>query len=140
VEAVQTLDPTHEPVRGRDRVAASFLLVLMGLGSLALWIGIPVGCLYAASKMTDTQASHYLIALPLTLIAMIGFGAFLFWLNRLYLRITLPWLLAKTDDDEPPPRLRGPLEPLLVASMVVAVVALFAWFFFDAHNPGPEVF
>jgi hypothetical protein len=131
---------TPHPIRGRDRFAANFLLVLMGLGSLALWIGIPVGCLYAASKLTDTQAEHYLIALPLTLLAMIAFGTFLFWLNRLYLRITVPWLLEEADDDEPPRRLRGPLEPLLLASMIIAVIALFVWFFFGAHNPGPEVF
>ena len=33
------------------------------------------------------------------------------------------------------PRLRGPLEPLLVGSLVVALIALFAWFFLLAENP-----
>lgn len=133
MQAVQN----SQPARGRDRIAATFLLVLMGIGSLVLWIGVPVGCLYAASKMTDTQAGHYLIALPLTVGAMIAFGTFLFWLNRLYLRITIPWLLEEQDEDEPPRRLRGPLEPMMVGSLVIALVALCVWFFFLAGDPGP---
>jgi hypothetical protein len=38
------------------------------------------------------------------------------------------------DEDEPRP-MRGPLEPLLAASLVIALVALVVWFFVFAENP-----
>ncbi len=134
--------PIPHSARGRDRLAAGFLLALMAVGSLVLWIGVPVGCLYAASQIVESQANHYVVGLPLTLIGMLLFGTGLFWLNRLYMRITVPWLLkeAEEDDEEFPRPLRGPLEPMLVGSMVIALVTLLVWFFFFAENPGPGGF
>jgi hypothetical protein len=126
-------------IRAIDRLAAVFLLVLMAIGALVLWIGVPAGCLWAASKLTDSLAGHFVVALPLTLTGMIVWGTFLFWLNALYLRVTGVWTEPE-DPDEPPRRLRGPLEPLLVASLVVGIVALFVWFFVFAENPSVRVF
>jgi hypothetical protein len=102
-----------------------------------LWIGVPAAALYVSGQLTSTRGGHVIIALPLTLVAMVAFGAFLIWLNRLYLRITIPWAVAEADEDEDPRRLRGPLEPLLVGSLLVALVVLFIWFFVFAQNPGP---
>ena len=41
-------------VRIIDRLAASFLLALMALGSFALWIAVPAVCLYASARV-----AHY---------------------------------------------------------------------------------
>jgi hypothetical protein len=125
--------------RAIDRLAAAFVLALMAVGSLVLWIGVPVGSLWAASKLSDTLAGHLLVALPLTLAAMVAWGAFLFWLNALYLRIS--GVLTEPDDpDEPPTDVRGPLEPLLVGSLVLAIVAFGIWFFAFAEDPAVNIY
>jgi hypothetical protein len=68
-------------------------------------------------------------------IAMALFSPALFWLNALYLRVTGVLHADEEDEDR---RLRGPLEIFLYAGMVVALAALFIWFFFFAKNP-PEI-
>lgn len=121
-----------------DRIAAGFLLVLMTIGSFALWIAVPAASLWASSKVVDSLAGHFVVSLPVTLIAMIAWGTGLFWLNALYLRIT-GFFDEPEDPDEPPRRLRGPLEPILVGSLVIALIALFVWFFAFAKNPSMQV-
>jgi hypothetical protein len=65
----------------------------------------------------------------------------LFWLNGLYLRVT--GILARLEADEEETgwhrRVRGPLEPLMAISFVIAAVALTIWFFFVAENPPHQV-
>jgi hypothetical protein len=120
-----------------DRLAAALLFALMAVGSLVLWTAIPAGCLWIAGKLTNTIGAHFLIALPLTVICVGLFAALLFQVNRLYLRVTGAWFPdPDEEDDEDEPRLpRGPLEPMLVGSLVIALVALVAWFFFLAEDP-----
>lgn len=65
--------------------------------------------------------------------AMMLFAPVLFWLNGLYLRVTGHW--AYDAEEDRPRRLRGPLEPLLLWSFMIAFVALAYWFFFLAGNP-----
>lgn len=121
-----------------ERIAAGFLLVLLTIGSFALWIAVPAGSLWASAQVVDTLAGHLLVALPVTIAAMILWGSGLFWLNALYLRIT-GFFNEPEDPDEPPQRLRGPLEPILVGSLVIALISLFVWFFVFAENPSMYV-
>jgi hypothetical protein len=124
-------------VRVLDRLAATFILVLLGAGSLFLWVGIPYGLLWFFSRVTDSWNGHFLMSLVLIPIAMALFAPALFWLNGLYLRVT--GVLSPGDEgDDPGRRLRGPLELFLYVGMVMAVVALCVWFFVYAKNP-PEV-
>jgi hypothetical protein len=127
--------------RGIDRLAAAFLLVLLAVGTLVLWIGIPVACLWGASKVTDSIGGHFLVALPTTLAAMGLFAWFLYWVDRLYLRVTGAYESALDDEDEEEKlRIpRGPLEPLLVVSLVIGIIALVVWFFVFAENPPRQV-
>ncbi len=131
------MEASVQTMRRTDRLAAAFLLVLMTVGSLVLWIGVPLGCLYVASKLADTLAEHFVIVLPMAIAAMCAWGWFLFWLNGLYLRIT--GFFDEQDPDEPPRRIRGPLEPIIVGSLIIALVALFVWFFGFAENPSSQV-
>ncbi len=141
---VETIDARPER-RPAERLAAAFLLVLMALGCIVLWIGIPVGSLWVAARLVETSAQHFLVALPLTLVGMIAFAKGLFWVNRLYLRVTLAWRPGVVDEEEwdealdGPRWARGPLEPMLVAFLIVALGALFAWFFLIAENPSSQV-
>ena len=133
------MSPAHDI---RDRAAGAFVVALLGAGCLVLWIGIPVACMWAAGKLTDDPADHYLVVLPAVLVGMILWGRGLFWLNRLYLRIRLgsrAWKELHEEDEEEPRWIRGPLEPLLVATLVLALIALFAWFFLLAENPSSQV-
>jgi hypothetical protein len=123
-----------------NRLAAALLFMLMALGSLVLWTAIPVGCMWLAGELTDEIGTHFLIALPLMVVSVGLFAALLFRVNRLYLRITGDWIEPEDEDDEDEPRFpRGPLEPMLVGSLTIALVALVVWFFLFAEDPPPHV-
>jgi hypothetical protein len=131
-------------LRALDRLAAGFLLALMAVGSLVLWIGVPAGCLYAAGQLTETAAEHFLLALPMTLAAMMLFGWLLFWINGIYMRVSGVIRASSAEpeeaDEEEERRVqRGPLELFLVVSLVIALVALCIWFFAFAENPPRQV-
>jgi hypothetical protein len=132
--------PARAPVaRFADSLAAGFLLALMAMGAFALWIGVPLASLYATSKLAHSGGEHFMLALSMTIVAMIGWGALLAWMNRLYLRVTGVIARYQAEEDEfgpgaAPPFLRGPLEPLLVGSLVIALIALTVWFLFFAHG------
>ena len=124
-------------VRAVDRVAATFLLLLLGAGSLVLWIGIPFGLLWFFGRVTDSWNRHFLMSLVLIPVAMALFAPVLFWLNGLYLRVT-GVIRPDEEDDEFERGIRGPLEFFLYMGMIAALIALTIWFFFFAKNP-PEV-
>jgi hypothetical protein len=112
----------------------------MAIGCVVLWVGIPIGVLFATSRVTDTSAGQFLLALAGTLAGMILFARVLFWINRLYLRVAMAREGADEEWDEDETHFaRGPLESMLVVSLVVAIVALFVWFFAFAHNPSQQV-
>ena len=72
-------------------------------------------------------------------LAIIVFGVGLGWVNRLYMRVvwTGPPALPEPGEDADEVRLpRGPLEPLLVASLVVAIIVFVFWFLVLAEDPG----
>jgi hypothetical protein len=133
--------PAHDHAPSRRRPAAAFVLVVLGLACLVFWLGIPIGGLWALSKATDSFVTHFVVGLIGVPVAMALFSPVLFWLNFLYLRIT--GVLARLEQDELEAgwqrRLRGPLEPMLLASFLVALVALFVWFFFLAESPPRQV-
>jgi hypothetical protein len=139
VSAARPMEMRAEaPVGEGRRLAAALLLVAMAIGSLALWLAVPAACLYAASKLVGTSGEEYVIGLPMTIAAMVAFGAFLAWLNRLYLRVTGVLARYEAELEElgvAPQFLRGPLEPLLVTSLAVAIALLIVWFFAFAKNP-----
>src|SRR4051812_41628451 len=94
-------------LRLADRAVAGFLLALMVAGSLALWIAVPVAVLIALSHMTTSATDHYLGALVAVPVAMAAWGALLFWVNALYMRVSRQPLV--TEDEDGPRRVHGPL-------------------------------
>ena len=123
----------------RDRIAAGFLLVLLAVGCLVLWIGIPWGGLWLTGEIADSSAGQFLYALLLIPATMAIWALGLAWINNLYMRVT--GVHRGDEEDEPGSwrRVRGPLEALLAASFVFAIAALFIWFFFIAENPSQQV-
>ena len=45
------------------RVAEVLLIAVMGVGSVFLWLGIPLGWLFIASRLSDKYPNVYLLAL-----------------------------------------------------------------------------
>jgi hypothetical protein len=123
------------------RLAGVFVLLVMGVACLVFWVGIPIGGLWALSKATDSFAGHFVLGVLLVPMAMALFSPALFWLNNLYLRVTGVFQRLSEDHREAgwQRRLRGPLEPMLFVSFVIALVALTIWFFFIAENPSAQV-
>src|ERR1700754_2610626 len=85
----QTAEPTGKQPRGLLRLAitmpaAGFLILLMALGSIFLWLGIPVGLIYLASQLVDSSQPTLgpyvglIIGIPL---CMALFGKLLFQLD-----------------------------------------------------------
>jgi hypothetical protein len=133
---------TRRELSTTDRVAAGFLWVLMAVGSLAMWVGVPAGWLWVAGKITSDQAQHITLSVIGVPLAIIIWARGLFWLNRLHVRITMPRLMREIEEapeDEEPRVIRGPLEPLMVGSLAIAIVAMVIWFFFFAERPGPTL-
>jgi hypothetical protein len=125
VEAGVDILRTHARLRPLDRAVAGFLLILMVLGSLALWIGVPAAVLYGLSRVTDSTTSHYLGALVTVPLAMVACGALLFWINGLYMRVTGRAAIESHEDE--PPQIKGPLGLILSTSLLIALVAMVAW-------------
>jgi hypothetical protein len=128
--------PPPAPKAGQ-RLAGAFVLAVM-LGACAFfWVGIPVGGLYLLGQALDSATAHFVAGLIGVPVAMALFTPALFWLNGLYLRVT--GVLARIEADEEEfgwsRRVSGPLEPMLFACFVIAIVALMVWFFAFAHNP-----
>ena len=127
-----TLTSRRPRPRARDRLAAGFLLLLLAIGSLVLWIGIPWGGLWLTGEVAETSGGHLVLSLLLIPTTMIIFGLGLAWVNGLYLRITGA---TQPEEDEPQWRVRGPLETFIVASLIIAITAMLVWFFVFAENP-----
>jgi hypothetical protein len=117
-------------MRPVDRLVAAILLLLMAAGSLWLWIGMPLLTLWAVAQVVDTSAQHLTVGLVAVPAGMILFAPLLFWMNGLYLRVTGAARYVEDEEEGELLRVRGPLEPLLVWSLIIALVALVAWFVF----------
>jgi hypothetical protein len=138
VSVAHTMLARPQAMSGGDRIAAATLLVLMAIGSFALWTVVPLGCLWVGSKAAGSSAEEYVIALPLTIVAMLMLGMLLAWLNRTYLAVT--GILAQYEAEEEElgvtvRHLRGPIEPILVGSLVIAIAVMVVWFFLLAKDP-----
>jgi hypothetical protein len=127
---------------------AALLIVLMAIGSVVLWIGIPVGWLYLASQLVDSSQPTFgpyilvIVGIPLT---MAIFGKLLFGLDRVFERVTgresvadfhAPWLKSMRAERETRRKLTV-LEGVMVVSVSLAVVALGIWFALFAGSSLP---
>jgi hypothetical protein len=72
------------------RVLGALLIGLMGIGSVGLWIGVPLGWLYLVSRLVDSSRpamgpyALVIVGIPLTMVVV---GKLLAALDRLYGRV-----------------------------------------------------
>ena len=128
--------------------AAMLLVLLMAVGSVIMWIGVPLGLIYAASQLADSSkpsAGPYLLIILGLPIGMAVVGKFLGWLDRLHGRLTgrheerhrAAWLRSMRAE-RTSSRRGGVLDTVMIVSVVLALVAFGVWFFGFAGSSLPK--
>ena len=146
----------EQRARGRSKVktgsrgvAAVLVILLMGVGSIAMWLVVPVGLVYLASQLQDSSQPSlgpYLVVIFGLPIGMVIIGKLLGSLDRYYHRVTgterdvrvqLPWMKSMRGE-------RGSTRPfrmlnvVMVVSVSLAVICFGIWFFFFAGSSIPR--
>ncbi len=126
---------------------ALMLVLLMAVGSIVMWIGVPLGLVYAASQLADSSrpsVGPYLLILIGLPIGMAIVGKLLGWLDRLHGKLTgrqearrrASWLRSMRAERTSTAR-GGVLDKVMIVSVALAVVAFGVWFFAFAGSSLP---
>jgi hypothetical protein len=135
-------------LRGRWSPPAVALVLLMGLGSIVMWLGVPLALVYAASRLADSTSPSlgpYLLVFIGLPIGMAVMAKLLGWLNRLHQEFT------RTTDHRPEQaswmrsmrgergstRRRGVLDTVMIVSVLAALALFGIWFFGFAGSSLP---
>jgi len=130
-------------------LAAGVVFLAMLLAAFSLWTAIPLSWVYIASKVSQTQfpsGGPYAVV-ALGFVASVLFVAWLIGrLNNLYIRITgtnrlqpiRPAWLRSMRDTAPVQGSVTVVEAVLMASVMLAALALTVWFFLLAGSPIPN--
>ena len=124
------------------------LAVVIVVGSLTMWLGIPLFWVWLISQLTAEYPSIYMLALAACPVTMIVAGWVLYRVNRVYVglqppRADLPgvqrsaWLGSLSGERQPRRRQPTLLDVSMVVSVVVALTVMAIWFFGFAHLWGP---
>jgi hypothetical protein len=129
--------------------AAGLVFLAMLLAAFSLWTAIPLSWVYIGSKVSETQfpsGGPYAIV-AVGIVVSILFVAWLIGrLNNLYIRITgtnrlapmRPGWLKSMRDTAPVTNSVTVVEAVLMASVMLAALALTLWFFLLAGSPLPD--
>jgi hypothetical protein len=130
------------------QIAGALLILLMAVGSIALWLAIPVGWIYLASKLVSSSQptmGPYVLVLVGIPVSMVVVGKLLATLNRVYgevtgtapqVRVRMPWhrsMRGERDGAHP----RTVLDVVMVASVSLALICFGIWFFLFAGSSLP---
>ena len=125
-----------------------FLIGLMAIGSVVMWIGVPVALIYAASRLADSPKPSMgpyvliLVGLPLGMMAV---GKLLGGLDRYHGRVTglddgkpqqAAWMKSMRGDRERKRR-RSVLDSVMMISVGIALLLFGIWFFAFAGSSLP---
>ena len=120
------------------------LVVLIFLGSLVMWLGLPLGWIWLVSQLADHYPTVYAGALFGCPVTMVLFGLLLARLNAAHLRVThahpaqtrTAWLKSLSGDRKSR-RQWTVLDTSMVISVVIAILTMAVWYFFFAHSYTP---
>jgi hypothetical protein len=142
--------PTHNaPQRAGRHVAATFLVLLMIVAALSMWTVIPLGWVWIGSRISKTQdpaGGPYMVVLVGIVVSILVVSWLLGRLNRVYVHLTgtntvepirANWLKSMRDTAGVP-NYPTVLETVIVASVILAVLAMTVWFFVAAGSPLPN--
>ncbi len=125
-----------------------FLIALMAIGSVVMWIGVPVALIYAASRLADSPKPSMgpyvliLVGLPLGMMAV---GKLLGALDRYHGRVTglddgkpeqAAWMKSMRGE-RGRKRRRSVLDSVMIISVGVALLLFGVWFFAFAGSSLP---
>jgi hypothetical protein len=125
-----------------------FLIALMAIGSVVMWIGVPVALIYAASRLADSpkpSMGPYLLILVGLPLGMMAVGKLLGALDRYHGRVTglddgkpqqAAWMKSMRGDRERKRR-RSVLDSVMMISVGVALLLFGIWFFAFAGSSLP---
>ena len=127
--------------------AAVALVALMAIGSMVMWIGVPLGLVYLASRLADTpepSMGPYLVVIVGLPIGMAIVGKALGALNRAHIRVTgaevdeyRPGWTRSMRGERQVDRRGGVLDKVMIVSVAVAALAFAVWFFGFAGSSLP---
>jgi hypothetical protein len=129
-------------------LAAGVVFLAMLVAAFALWTAIPLTWVYVASKVSRTQfpsGGPYALVAGGILVSVVIDAWLIGRLNSLYIRITgtnrlhsmRPTWLRSMRDSAPAASVTV-VEAVMMASVMLAAVALTVWFFLLAGSPIPN--
>ena len=126
--------PAAHPLRRALRAsqAAVLLVAMMFLGSLVLWVGVPVAWLWIGSRLQNgtslaTATGVMMIGMLLSVTLLLPA---LGWLSRRHTELQERRNVPESETTA--------LERVLVSSAMIAVVGFLVWFFgFSGSSPMP---
>ena len=127
--------------------AALLLVLLMAVGSVVMWIGVPLGLIYLAAQLADSSRPSfgpYLLVLVGLPVGMAIIGKCLGTLDRWHTRLTgreqerhrATWLRSMRAE-RTSSRRGGILDKVMIVSVAIALVAFAVWFFGFAGSSLP---
>jgi hypothetical protein len=131
------------------KLLATLLIALMAVGSILLWLGIPVGWLYLVSRLVKSSQPSmgpYVLLIVGIPASMIVVGKALSKLNRVYgevtgttptMRVRSPWMKSMRGERESG-RERTVLDVVMVWSVALALLCFGVWFFAFAGSSLPS--
>jgi hypothetical protein len=134
---------------GARRVAAVTIAAVMLLAAFSLWTVIPLGWIWIGSKLSNTQAPSagpYMLVFFGIVLSIVAVVLLLGWLNRLYealvgtteVEVERVRLWRSLSDERNPRHRWKVMEVVLLASVLVAFLAMGIWFFVLAGSPLPN--
>ncbi len=139
---------THSHNPGRALVAGVIFLAML-LAAFSLWTAIPLSWLYIGSKVSETQfpsGGPYAVVAVGIIVSILFIAWLIGRLNDLYIRITgtnrlapirPAWLKSMRDTGSVQGNVTV-VEAVLMASVMLAALALTVWFFLLAGSPLPN--
>jgi hypothetical protein len=124
------------------------LVALMAIGSVVMWLGVPLGLVYVASKLAGSSnpslGPYLLVLLGLPAgMALVGKG--LGWLDRRHQallgaddrgRYSAPWMRSLRGE-RTSTRRAGVLDRVMIISVAVALLVFAIWFLAFAGSSLP---
>jgi hypothetical protein len=113
--------------------SAALMLAIMFVGSLVMWVGVPLGALWVGSVVqtaTDSVGAAMAAMMLVVVVSLVMLIPFLGWLNHRHAEARA----ARGHQDLGPVALEG----VMVVSAGIALVAFLVWFFlFAGASPLP---
>jgi hypothetical protein len=124
------------------------MIALMAFGSVLMWLGVPVGLIYLASRVADSptpSTGPYLLIIIGLPLGMVVIGKGLGALDRYHGRLTglddgkpmqATWMVSMRGERQRRRR-RSVLDTVMMVSVGVALVLSAVWFFGFAGSSLP---